>query len=122
MLKYGFNNNDYHNFIKSFLTVINKYAPKKKKYLKANHANFVTKELRKAIMKRSELRNDFFKDRKDASQRGYRKQRNLCATLLRKAKKQYFSNLEPKLITDNNKKKIANQLNHSSLIKQPSKE
>ena len=52
-------------------------------------------------MKRSELRNDFLRRRNDASQSAYKKQRNLCVTLLRKAKKQYFSNLEPKLITDN---------------------
>ena len=38
-----------------------------------------------------------------ASQGAYRKQRNLSVTLLRKVKKQYFSNLELKLITDNKK-------------------
>ena len=54
-------------------------------------------------MKRSKLRNDFLKDRKDASQKAYRKQRNLCVTLLTKAKKQYFLNLKPELITDNKK-------------------
>ena len=103
LLKYDINNIDYDNFIKTFLTVLDKHAPIKKKYLRANHANFVTKQLRKAIMKRSKLRNDFLKDRNDASQSAYRKQRNLCVTLLWKAKKQYFSNLEPKLITDNKK-------------------
>ena len=61
----------------------------------------MTKQLRMAIMKRSKLRNDFLKDRNDASQSAYRKQCNLCVTLLQKAKKQYFSNLEPQLITDN---------------------
>ena len=54
-------------------------------------------------MKRSKLRNDFLKDRSDASQSAYRKQHNLCVTLLRKLKKQCFSNLDPKLITDNKK-------------------
>ena len=103
LLKYDFNNIDYDNFIKTFLTVLDKHAPIKTKYLRANHANFVTKQLRKAIMKRYKLRNDFLKDRNDASQSGYRKQRNLRVTLLRKAKKQYFLNLEPKLITDNRK-------------------
>ena len=66
-------------------------------------------------MKISKLRNDFLKDRNDASQSAYRKQRNLCVTLLQKAKKQHFSNLEPNLITDN--KNLRNLLNHSSLIK-----
>lgn len=57
----------------------------------------------KYIMKRSILRNDFLKDGNDASQRPYRKQRSLCVILLRKAKEQYFSDLELKLITDNKK-------------------
>ena len=82
LLKYDFNNIDYDNFIKTLLTALDKHAPIKKKYLRANHANFVTKQLRKAIMKRSKLRNDFLKDRNDASQSAYRKQRNLCVTLL----------------------------------------
>ena len=90
LLKYDFNNIDYDNFIKTFLTVLDKHAPIKKKYLRANHANFVTKQLRKAIMKRSKLRNDFLKDRNDASQSAYRKQCNLCVTLLQKAKKTVF--------------------------------
>ena len=113
LLKYDFNNIDYDNFIKTFLTVLDKHALIKKKYLRANHANFVTKQFRKAIMKISKLRNDFLKDRNDASQNAYRKQRNLCVTFFRKAEKRYFSNLEPKPIT----KRFGNQLNHSSLIK-----
>ena len=52
---------------------------------------------------RSKLRNGFLKDRHDASQSAYRKQHNLCVTLLPKAKIQYFLNLEPKLISDNKK-------------------
>ena len=103
LLKYDINNIDYDSFIKTLLTVLDKDAPVKKKYLRANHANFVTKQLRKTIMKRSKLRNDFLEDRNDASQSAYRKKRNLCVTLLRKAKKQYFLNLEPKLITDSKK-------------------
>ena len=68
LLKYDFNNIDYDSFIKIFLTVLDKHASIKKKYLKTNHDNFVTKQLRKAIMKRLKLRNDFLKDRNDASQ------------------------------------------------------
>ena len=101
--KYDFNSIDYDIFIKNFLSVLGKHAPIKKTYLRANHANFVTKQLRKAVMKISKLRNDFLKYRSDAFQSAYRKQRNFCVTLLQKAKKQYFSNLEPKLITDNKK-------------------
>ena len=66
LLKYDINNIDYDNFIKTFLTALDK--------------------------QRSKLRNDFLKDRNDASQSACRKQRNLRVTLLRKVKKQYFSN------------------------------
>ena len=52
--------------LKPFLTILDKHAPIKKNYLRANHANFMTKQLRKAIMKRSKLRNDFLKDRYNA--------------------------------------------------------
>ena len=89
LLKYGFSNIHYDNFIKIF--PLDKDSPIKKQYLGANHANFVTKQLRKVIMKRSKLRNDFLKDINEASQSTYRKQRSLCVTFLRKAK------LEPNL-------------------------
>ena len=52
LLKYDFSNIDYDNFIKTFLTVLDKDTPINEKYLKRNHANFVTKQLRKAIVKR----------------------------------------------------------------------
>ena len=44
-----------------FLKVLNKHAPVKTKYLLANHSPFVTKDLRKAIMLRSKLRNQCLK-------------------------------------------------------------
>ena len=104
LLKCGFNDIDYDNFIKTFLTVLNKLAPIQKNYLRENHANFMTKQLRKAIMKRSKLRrNDFLKDRNDASQNANRKQCKFCVNFLRK------------LLTNN--KDFGNQLNHASLIK-----
>ena len=90
LLKYDFNNIDYDNFIETFLTALDKHAPIKKKYLRANHANFMTQQLRKAIMKRSKLRNDFLKDRNDDSQSPYRKQRNLCVTLFAQSQKALF--------------------------------
>ena len=103
LLKYDFNNIDCENFVKTFLTFFDKHVPKKKKYLRANHTNFMTKHLRKSVMKKSKLRQDFLKDRNGVSQSADRKQRNLCVTLLQKAKKQCLSNLDPKLITNNKK-------------------
>ena len=48
-------------FDEIFLKVLNRHAPLKKKMLRANHAPYVSKALRKAIMKRSCLKNRYFK-------------------------------------------------------------
>ena len=53
---------EYDIFLRKFLKILYKHAPMKKKYLRAKHASFVTKEVRKAIMIRSKLRNKFLKD------------------------------------------------------------
>ena len=52
-------------------------------------------------MLRSRLRNKYYKDKTDASALAYKKQRNKCVSLLRKAKKTYFGNLNPSVICDN---------------------
>ena len=61
----------------------------KQKYLRANQGRFMTKDLHKAIMKRSRLRNKFVRYRTDISRDEYKKQRNLCVCLLKKAKKDH---------------------------------
>ena len=43
---------EYTSFEENFIGVLNKHAPLKEKVLRANHALYVTKALRKAIMKR----------------------------------------------------------------------
>ena len=56
-------NNSYSEFEKTFLTVINKQVPLKTKFLRHNNNSFMTKEFRKAIMKRSQLKNRYNKNR-----------------------------------------------------------
>ena len=53
--------NSYNEFEKAFLTVLNKQAPLKTKFIRHNNNPFMTKELRKAIMKRSQLKNSYNK-------------------------------------------------------------
>ena len=77
LLKYDFSKKDYDNFTKIFLTLVEEHAPLKKNYLRANHADFMTEQLKKAILRESK-----FLNRSDASQSPYRKQCNLCASLL----------------------------------------
>ena len=85
------------------MEILDKFAPLKKKYIRANHSKFVTKELSKAIMLRSKLRNQFLKTKTQESKLKYNKQRNLCVSITRKAKRSYYENLDLKDITDSKK-------------------
>ena len=48
-------------FNQTFLNVLNKHVPLKKKQLRADHASHVSNSMRKAIMRRSYLENNYFK-------------------------------------------------------------
>ena len=50
--------------------------PLERKYFRANHSNFITKELNKAIIQRSKLPNLYLKVRLDDNRIRYKKQRN----------------------------------------------
>ena len=54
---------DLRTFKEAVFNIFNKYAPIKRKYVCASEVPFMTKELHKAIMKRSRLRNKLLKDR-----------------------------------------------------------
>ena len=55
-----------------------------------------SKEMRKAIYTRSRLRNKFCKNPSEENERKYKRQRDLCVSLRRKAVKQYFSSITSK--------------------------
>ena len=62
---------------------------------------FMNNEISKKIMIRTRLRNRFLKNRGNQNRNLFRKQRNLCVSLLRKSQKDYFSKLNEKQVTDN---------------------
>ena len=62
---------------------------------------FFNKELSKAIMTRAKLRNIFLQNASEENRIRYTKQRNICASLLRKTKKRYYENLNEKLVVGN---------------------
>ena len=94
---------DYKNLKDTIIDSLNKHAPLKRKYLRANHSNFITKELSKAIMQRSKLHNLYLKVRSDENRIRYKKQRNICVSLLRKAKRKHYEDLSIADVTDNKK-------------------
>ena len=104
LLKIDLNNADVSEFTKIFLLILEKHAPKKKKkFIRENKSNFVTKNVRKAIMERSKLRNKYLRERTNEVKSLCNKQRNLCVSVLRKNKRDYFGNLNSKIVTNNNK-------------------
>ena len=68
-----------------------------------NNPNYIKKALRKEIMHRSRLRNKFLRERRSESKINYKKQRNICVSLLHKTKRDYFANLDTKTIKGNRK-------------------
>ena len=91
----------YDKFQSIFMKHLNKHAPMKNKYVRANNAPFMNKTLCKAFMNRSRLRNKFIRNPCSFNKKNYNKQRNFCVNLLRKEKKKYYGNLDLKKITDN---------------------
>ena len=60
-MKHDVNNIDYEFFHEIVLLILTAHVPLKKKHLGANHASFVIKEFRKAVMKEARLRNIYLK-------------------------------------------------------------
>ena len=100
LMKTDINNAEFNEI---FLKVLDKHAPRKQKYIRANNSNFITKAFRKEIMHRSRNRNKFLRERTNESKIAYNKQQNICVSLLRKTRRDYFANLDTKIMKDNRK-------------------
>ena len=75
LLKYDLNNIEYDTFQEIIVSLLN---------VRVNHASFVTKELREAIMLRTRLRNIYLKQRTETTKVAYNQQRNKCVSILKK--------------------------------------
>ena len=61
--------------------MLNKHAPLRKKFFRANHARYITKTLRKAIMRRSQLDTKYLKTKTQPDLKLYKKHKNFCSML-----------------------------------------
>ena len=66
-----------------------------------NQGPFITKNLRIEVMLRSRLRNTFIADNSELNRTAYAKQRNKCTSMIRQAKKSFYGNLNPSIVSDN---------------------
>ena len=88
-------------FDEKFLEVLDKQAPLKRKLLRANHVSYVSKSLRKAIMRRSYLEKMYFKNRTENSLKAFKKQKKTFVVGCIKKKKNSFNSPNPSFATDN---------------------
>ena len=94
-------NGNFDKYEKSFTTALNLHAQKKIKILRGNHKPHYNKYLRKAIMKRSRLKNKANKSKQPIDIASYKKKRNLVVSLNRKSNWDYFNS-----ISSSNDKKL----------------
>ena len=76
-------------------------VPIKHKYFRSNQSPFMNKNISKAKMNRTRLRNRFLRTRCNEDKEIYNKQRNYCVSLIRKTKQQYYNNLDHWKVADN---------------------
>ena len=94
---------DYGAFEAGVMRALNEHAPVKRKSIRANDGPFMTKALRKEHMHRTRLRNKYIRNRTEANLEAFKKQRNKCVKLLRKAKFDYYRNINLDNLKDNRK-------------------
>ena len=85
----------YETFESIFVSVLDKHAPVKQKFVRANDKPFMNKEIRKAIFTRSRLKNKANKKCTITDYTNFKKQRNFIVNLNRRIQKNYYRNLDP---------------------------
>ena len=96
------NNRHEFDLFKSALNeAIQRDAPIKQRDVRGNQAPFIDKTINKEIMKRSQLRNTFLNTKSDIDRKAYNKQSNLCVSLIRREKTNFFNNISTRDIADN---------------------
>ena len=83
------------------LGALNKHAHVRRSMLEVIKCLSFDKELSKAIMTRTKLRNIFLQNRSEENRKRYTKQANFCVSNLRKTRKGYYENLNEKFVVDN---------------------
>ena len=82
--------NNYSSVENVFIDALNKHALINKKFIRVNHAPYVTKTLRKAIMKRSQWKKIYFKKRTQEFFKKYKKQNDYYSRLYKQKERKSF--------------------------------
>ena len=98
---YQNNEGMYSIFTRIFQNVLNKHAPLKQKKVRGNHAPFMTKDLSKAIINKSQTRNRYLKWPSRGNFLAVKSAKNLCKNLIKTKKKSHFQKLTQKGFANN---------------------
>ena len=82
------------------VNVLDNFARRKKIFFRGNNMPFMSKPLKSAQMKRSQLRIRYLKHKSEFNKNVYNKQWNYCLSLLRKTQKVYYANLDEQDVID----------------------
>ena len=82
--------NNYSSFESVFIDVLNKHAPIREKVARDKHAHYVTKALRKVIMKGFQLEKLYFKKRTQESFKRYKIQKKLLQKIIQTRAQKLF--------------------------------
>ena len=81
---------------------LEKHAPSKTRYTRANQVPYMNKKLSQEIMKRTRLKNKFLNMKSNLDRKAYNKQTNYVVSLLRKEKKkEFYGNFNTSVLTEN---------------------
>ena len=82
------------SFNDTLTETLDEHAPPKTRVLRGNHKPHVNKALRKAIMKRSQLKNRANRSGIKEDYENYKKQRNIVSKMNKQSKKRFFAKLD----------------------------
>ena len=85
----------------TFLRIVKKHAPLKKKFVKGNYAPFMNREFQKVIYVRSRLRNKFWVEASAKNKAAYKKQWNNWVKIRKRCIKRYMDKVSEKGIETN---------------------
>ncbi len=83
-------NLSYENLSSAFQKLVEKHAPLKTRIQRGNTAPFMNQELKKAIYTKSRLKRRLNKNPTPENRRNFKKQRNKCVSLRKRAMKNHF--------------------------------
>ena len=93
----------YENFENAFTLSRDSVSTTKQRMLRDNEKPYITKEMRKAIMRRTQLQNRVFRYGNQTDIIAFNKHKNYCNRLAKRERKKYYNNINEKDVTDNKK-------------------